>query len=213
MDDYLSKPINPESLVATLAKYIRTSPDTTAPTPPALAQPEQVISQIPTPSSTLTAEPPAVFPIDTGRYTPSQTEATSAPSGADRQASNLFDAGELLLRCGGRRDFAEGIITQFVSTISKLTDDISTAARSDDATAVAGLAHQFGGAASTMGCRALCTVCTEIETLADHGSTDSVALLLPNLTAIGTQTEDRIGRWLRATGPQEHVTSAIRAAA
>jgi len=146
MDDYLSKPLQPEKLLAIIGSFLSRS------------------SLKPAPTSNLI--PPAAIPV---ANCPPESEAT-----AGAQAVNPIDIEMLVHRCRGRRDFAEKVLSKFRAQSVEILEAIVRGLEQKDGELTTRNAHSLKGMAATVSAESLRQAAADAEAKARSGDWDAV---------------------------------------
>jgi CheY-like chemotaxis protein len=139
MDGYLSKPIDPTLLVATINDHLDPPPQGGAPKP-----------QPPPPATARAGEGPPEAPASAGEEGP-------------------FNLRTLLDRCMGKQDFLERILQKFRQKAARDLAELEESVRSRDAEKMAFLAHGLKGAAANVSAEALRLAAGEMEQVVRSG--------------------------------------------
>ena len=153
MDDYLSKPLQPEKLLATIGSFLSR--------PPAR----------PAPGGELTS--PAAVPV--------ARSAAESQAAADSQAIAPIDVEPLLHRCRGRRDFAEQVLSKFRTHSVETLDAIVRGLKDRNAELITRSAHTLKGMAATVSAESLRQAAADAEVRARAGDWDAVQAQLDEL--------------------------------
>jgi CheY-like chemotaxis protein/HPt (histidine-containing phosphotransfer) domain-containing protein len=162
MDDYLSKPVNPDELAAALQQWITYSPPTDA---------------------SAAGKPPAVPNLPVIAAMPAVAAALLRPAPAATPAAVDGDPiGERLRELGGEhseteRALVHRLVTSFLARAPQQLTAITDAVADDDLYTVADRAHSLTGAAGTIGAAGLRQLCERIEDDARAGRRTAPAVL------------------------------------
>ena len=159
MDDYLSKPIQPERLVELLNRFLP-APAPAAPTPPCQSD-EQATAvssaavakrdepRLEAPAAPVLAEPPA-----------KEEPRVTSPDG---NSDGPFDIAAALARCMGKRAFLDRILQAFKVKAVRDLAALEDLVRATDPQKIAFAAHSLKGAAATVSAEALRKAALELE--------------------------------------------------
>jgi signal transduction histidine kinase/CheY-like chemotaxis protein len=147
MDDYLSKPLQPEAMLAKLAALMGRE---------ALSEADGGTSATPVSK--------AEVPVGAGQ---------EADSAVEKIAPLAMDA--LLQRCLGREDFVQKVLAKFRSTSVEALEQLVRAARERDAQATVHGAHSLKGMAATVAAEPLRRAAADAEAQSRAGDWDAVA--------------------------------------
>ncbi|HEY7118296.1 MAG TPA: response regulator [Tepidisphaeraceae bacterium] len=153
MDDYLSKPLQPERLLALIASFLSRS--SVKPAPVAGPNPHPVVTA---------ARPPAQVQVESGGEGP-------AP----------IDIQPLLHRCGGRRDFAEKVLLKFRAQSVETLDAIVRGLKEKDDELTSRSVHTLKGMAATVSAEPLRQAAADAEAKALAGDWNGVEAHLDEL--------------------------------
>jgi len=81
------------------------------------------------------------------------------------EISTALNYEELLTRCMGNIEFAERVLDKFQLSFGQDLENLETGLESEDAEAVAMVAHRLKGASASVGAPCLCQRAAEIEQL------------------------------------------------
>jgi signal transduction histidine kinase/DNA-binding response OmpR family regulator/HPt (histidine-containing phosphotransfer) domain-containing protein len=162
MDDYLSKPIEPERLVSILQSYVSSQ----AAKPPA---PAGVAQANAAPES---AEKPAAAPESAEKPAAAPGPGPSCPS---PQSTKRFDFESLLARCMGNREFVGRILRKFQVKGQDDLKALEQAVQAGDAELVAFMAHAIKSAAANLSANVLREAAGEMEIIARSGDLSAAA--------------------------------------
>ena len=151
MDDYLSKPLHPEKLVATIQSFL-----------------SRAVVAAPTVSL---APAPAAAPAPM---------TASAPAGSDT-GSLPINIQPLVHRCGGRRDFAERVLEKFRAQSTEVLESIARGLGEKNGELATRSAHSLKGMAATISAEALRRNAAEAEAKAHAQDWDALAAQLDGL--------------------------------
>ena len=153
MDDYLAKPIMPDTLFAMLDKWL---PDTSgrteaAPAPTALAEPSALEQR---------AEPAAEPVEEPAAQGPEHSSTEDATDGLP------LDLDGLLARCGGSKLLAMKLLDKFCTRTPDELVELEETLTAGDAAELASLAHRLKGASATLSAESLRAEAADLERLA-----------------------------------------------
>jgi signal transduction histidine kinase/CheY-like chemotaxis protein/HPt (histidine-containing phosphotransfer) domain-containing protein len=153
MDDYLSKPLQPEKLVAVIQSLVSQPPSDGA-------------------GPGAGAAPAPVTPV----------VSTAAPAaGAVASACSPIDLEPLLRRCRGRRDFAEKVLEKFRTQSAQTLEALVRALHEKDGEVVARSAHSLKGMAATVSAEPLRQAAADAEAKARAQDWEAVQSQLAEL--------------------------------
>ncbi len=153
MDDYLSKPLQPEKLMAMIQSFLAKFPATRAP----VAEPH--------PIAAIHEPAPAVAPD------------SFVPSGSQPP----LDFAPLLHRCGGRHDFVEKVLTKFRAQSVETLELIVRGVKEKNGDLATRSAHTLKGMAATVSAEALRQAAADAESKSHCGDWDAVEQQLAKL--------------------------------
>jgi CheY-like chemotaxis protein/HPt (histidine-containing phosphotransfer) domain-containing protein len=151
MDDYLSKPLHPEKLVATIQSFLSRAV-VAPPTAPSAAAPPDA----PAPTTAL------------------------APAGSDAGPLPI-DIQPLVYRCGGRRDFAGKVLEKFRVQSTEVLESIARGLGEKNGELATRSAHSLKGMAATISAESLRRNAAEAEARAHAQDWDELAVQLEGL--------------------------------
>jgi two-component system, sensor histidine kinase and response regulator len=164
MDDFLTKPVSPQRLYATVARWLA---------------PEGA----PAPAQADAASPCAAPPV-------AASSAAAVPSGDPE----VIDLSLLAASLGGRADKVRKYALMFAESMSMTMQEIDVAQASEDLAALAALGHRAKSAAATVGALGFARHCQALQQFKQGGdlgqARDIVAAMGPLLVRI----QDEIGR-------------------
>ncbi len=167
MDEYLSKPLSRQALMATLSRYLSPAPAGAAAPPTATKSPVPG----PAPAAARPVPPVATPPaaVETAGSTPGEASvaAPATPAAAKvadpRPALDLDVAGELRELMG--EEF-EALVGVFLEDAPRLLIQLEVAAHAGDLPELAGPSHTLKSTSANLGAKRLSDLCREIE----HGA-------------------------------------------
>jgi signal transduction histidine kinase/DNA-binding response OmpR family regulator/HPt (histidine-containing phosphotransfer) domain-containing protein len=151
MDDYMTKPLEPEGLAKTLARWMPRSP-----------------AASPRPDTTLRADAIAKDAIAKEAAPPKTAVVPNARPEPDSTVSSI-DFPSLLERCMGKRDLARRLVEKFMVQGAADLRELETAIRDSDAARVKLVAHRLKGAAANVSAEAVRHCASRLETLGRDG--------------------------------------------
>jgi CheY-like chemotaxis protein/HPt (histidine-containing phosphotransfer) domain-containing protein len=154
MDDYISKPIRVEALVAAIGK----------------ARPQADASP------TLVPPPPAA--VDDGAARADSGSYADGDAAVDRR---MLD--ELLALAGGDHDFVAEMIDSYLTTAPDLLQKLRDASAQQDAAGLRLAAHTLKSGSKDMGATALADLFSRLETLGQQGELAAAAALIAQVDA------------------------------
>jgi two-component system sensor histidine kinase/response regulator len=160
MDDYLTKPLNPQALIAALHKHL---PD-----------------QVPTPV-------PAAAPAAPSAPANAETGPSPAPVAPPGVSTSMLDLDDLRNRCRGRDDLMRTILLKFHSLLRGYVADCREPAMHSDLPTAAKAAHTLKGAAANIGAKDLAAASLAVELAAKSGDAEDVTLALAKLDKCTTE--------------------------
>jgi CheY-like chemotaxis protein/HPt (histidine-containing phosphotransfer) domain-containing protein len=137
MDDFLTKPVIPENLYATLVKWLGS--DAAA----ARAAPAHTPTFAPAPAPAHVA---AVAPSDAAT------------------AGEVVDLAVLVQLTSGNKKMMMKIAASFITSMARTVAELEAALATGDRAALAALGHKAKSSAGTVGAHGLCRLCLELET-------------------------------------------------
>ena len=168
MNDHVPKPIDPDQLLATLVRHIRSEPpggqlgaDSPAPPPQgrdADTRPEEDSALLSVPAIPATPTAPA----------------GASPAGAS--SGLAFDVPEALTRLGGKHSLFVRLVRTLMETYGAAAGEIRRHLAREDRDAAARLAHSLKGAAANLGACPLSVAAANVETLLRQPAPPSPAL-------------------------------------
>ncbi len=157
MDDYLTKPLNPQALIASLQKHL---PD-----------------QVPTPTPQPTPQPaPAAPDAAASSGTPG-----AAPARTEPESTSTLDLIDLRNRCRARDDLMRTILSKFHALLRGYIADCREPALHSDLPTCAKAAHTLKGAAANIGAKDLAAAALAVEMAGKSGDAEAVTLALKGL--------------------------------
>ena len=179
MNGYLSKPVEPDKLIAALDEAFAAAP---APAAPALSEPNTALPAEPEsntcdrPDAAVSASEPPLEPGENtamdNTHSSTETQAPSAAAAPDNAVVIDFDA--LLKRCMGNREFMARITEKFRLNIEKDIEVLSEAVSSTDLDRVAFIAHRIKGASGNLAACALSAGAARLEEAAKQCESDKI---------------------------------------
>ncbi len=154
MDDYLSKPLQPEKLLATISTFIARSLLKPAPS---------IAERIPN------AAAPAAKPLE------------QPTANTNNDASVPIDFAPLLHRCRGHRDFAEKVLLKFRAQSVETLEILARALKEKNGELTTRSAHSLKGMAATVSAESLRQAAADAESKARAGDWDAVQAHLDEL--------------------------------
>ena len=151
MDDYLSKPLHPEKLVATIQSSLSRAVVSPAAAPPPVA-------------------PPALAAVE-----------TIAPAARADAGTVPINIQPLVHRCGGRRDFAEKVLEKFRVQSTEVLESIARGLGERNGELATRSAHSLKGMAATISAESLRRNAAEAEARAHAQDWDALAVELEGL--------------------------------
>ena len=141
MDDYLTKPLDAEALMAAVERFCPTSPASDAGSSGSSETnaPEQPTSTAPT------------------------SEGEALPPFTTFKDPLLLDLGELRNRCRGKTELMGTILRKFTSIADEGMSELDAAVAAGDLASTARLAHTLKGAAANLGAKRLSAAAFELE--------------------------------------------------
>jgi len=158
MDEYLSKPIDPQKLQAVIDQVL------TEPSPATLRPGHD--------SPTGSSSTPGVAPSKT---------YGQAPAGGDERSTAPLDVQALLDRCMRDVSVIIAVLERFEAQASDDLQRLTACIDERDARSTANIAHALKGAAGTISASTLCNVAAELEQMASAGDLDDAAARLGQL--------------------------------
>ena len=146
MDGYVTKPIEPLTLMKTIRSFLPATHTAAAPAPA-------------TNNPTIAALPRRVE-----QDAPSTPALTSTPSNTASQALPI-DVASLQRRCMGNRKIAAKALSKFDSTVLADFSELSGSVKRGDAKSAAAMAHKIKGAAANVSAGELHRIATELDAL------------------------------------------------
>ena len=153
MDDYLTKPIDPNHLFTTLAKYVKR------------AAPAQAAFVVQAEACAPPAAPPA------------------APPPADRSTIAPINIDEFLARCRGKASLAEKLLTTFANTVDAQLQQLHASLAGGDAAVLTRVAHTIKGASANLSAEPVRTAAAALEQLGAAADFAAAATALEVLDA------------------------------
>ena len=155
MDDYITKPIDPATMLATIRKYLPNAP---TPTNPSHAN-------------------------RSARDTAPRTEAELrnvvaelSPKSRPHAQQVVFDRTALLARCLGNEELADRVLVKFAARLPKDLRQLEVALAANDGEAARRAAHGLKGAAGNVAAEGIAVAAAAIEGLAEQSSDPSEPL-------------------------------------
>ena len=183
MDAYVSKPIEPATLIRTIDRLLLPATESGAAST--------------TPSATVSAPAPTraiATATETARARmPAPTPAAPEPTSRASQPNAFISYPDLLRRCMGQASFVAEVLAIFETDLPERLSQIEQALTRSDAAAVARAAHTVKGAASNVAAEAVRAAASRLESQASAGQlADAVRMVAELRAAIeGTLTESR----------------------
>ena len=165
MDDYLSKPIEPERLISLFQSYV--SSRVAKPSAPASGQTE--------PSASSRTEPPAPASRTRGVVEKSAAAPDAAAACTPPMSTTRFDFESLLARCMGNREFVGRILRKFEAKGGEDLKALEKAVQAGDAEVIAFVAHAIKSAAANLSANVLRETAGEMERVARSGDLSGAA--------------------------------------
>ncbi|MGM0462281.1 MAG: PAS domain S-box protein [Fibrobacterota bacterium] len=123
------------------------------------------------------------------RKTPTTRLKKTGTENQDQEPNlSLFNKEMFLKRVLGKKDVAVKIITAFIQRSPKDIEEIKTAYKSNNLTALTHLAHTLKGAASNLGAEKLNLCAARIEDGAHTENTETLPVLMENISSLLTDT-------------------------
>jgi HPt (histidine-containing phosphotransfer) domain-containing protein len=154
MDDYISKPLDPERLVATVEKHIPGLGPNAGPGPSAGS------------GQTAGAPPdPGCSSCNCPDGASSSGEQASKTTPDAQEADLPFDLASLEDRCSGNRELMERLVMRFAEQAGKMVEELQESVAAHDADALARVAHKLKGAAGNLSADAIQDAASRLEQL------------------------------------------------
>lgn len=175
MDDFLTKPLDPDELTRTLTKWARLAEDARG-TRASHASLE----------STQTSEHPVRSEVTPLPITPAVANAEASGSSRESQPPlaspyNPIDFSSLVYRCMGKADLAERLVQKFVPLARQYAEDVQRAVEQRDLAAVEQTAHRLKGTAANVSAEAVRQVAAELEALGRNQDLGGAEVLVRQL--------------------------------
>ena len=151
MDDYLSKPLDPEHFVDTVRKWAAVGTG---------------------------AGPQCGAAVNVSGDEKNVAADRPSPS-LDEECA--FDYESLLKRCGGNADFVERIVDKFIQRAAPDIDEIEQTLASRDAAALVALAHRLKGSAANLSADAMKERAEDLEMMGRAGELDDAQVCIDSL--------------------------------
>jgi signal transduction histidine kinase/DNA-binding response OmpR family regulator len=162
MDDYLSKPIDPESVLEVLRRWL-----------------PKAAGDAPPPDSRQAFGPPPAL------------SAPSAPS-EDLDQLPVFDLKQAMWVTGGKMRMFKRVSMVFLQHMPDRVQELALAVNHEDTAEVSRLAHSIYGATASIGGRRLCQVAQELEQIARNGRLDDSQSLFESIQREFTQLQQAL---------------------
>jgi signal transduction histidine kinase/DNA-binding NarL/FixJ family response regulator/HPt (histidine-containing phosphotransfer) domain-containing protein len=134
----------------------------------------------PVSSDQLAASLQTQLSADTASTRPASQQRARTPDLDPARLDELLSMGERAVPLVARA------ISNFVGGFDATWDELSTAARTGDASTLRAVAHRLKGSALNLGARRVAELCQELEDVGDTGTTEGVTPLLELLRAAGS---------------------------
>lgn len=182
MDDYLTKPLNPESLFTTIDRMCASVAERPAETPasptaaaggstPMSSATETVSERVVSESSIVTPGAPEQSVVET----PAHAAPKAAPEPAKSSAS-LLDVEELRGRCRGKGALMRSILGKFGPVAQQYVTDATDGLGVGDLSRTARAAHALKGAAANLGAKPLAEIAAALEQAAKSDDMEGARL-------------------------------------
>jgi len=165
MDDYLTKPLTPENLLAVLEKWLQCSAR------PASAE----SSRAPKPGLQ------ALEPEQRAKERPKERPRVRGVSSEDTQHHPVFNQEDLLRRIGNNKELAARLAYIFLESTPGKIDDLRRALAGDDMEQAAREIHALCGSAANFGAQALLAVAKTMHNAALEKDRQRLQALVPSL--------------------------------
>jgi PAS domain S-box-containing protein len=217
MDDYLSKPLDCEQLIATIEKWLvrtqttsyfqrvmqqmqaRTAPNADGVT--RAEEPEGPATEKPTEQVT---DESAVTPVDPAPQEPEQEQQQETQRGPDGAASldqqPAFDYDVLLERCGGDPAFAARILAKFRARVTEYVEELRQTAEAGDSEQLAALSHRIKGTSANLAAEPMRELAEKIEMRAREGKAEASLEMIEQLSAAAARFVTQSGDVITAAG-------------
>ncbi|HMN40652.1 MAG TPA: ATP-binding protein [Phycisphaerales bacterium] len=153
MDDYLTKPLNPQALIVALQKHL----------------PEQMPGASAAPAPAAIGLPAA------------QTASNTPPAHPEPASTSTLDLNDLQNRCRARDDLMRTILSKFHALLRGYVADCRDPAQHSDLPTCAKAAHTLKGAAANIGAKDLAAAALGVEQAAKAADAESTTLALATL--------------------------------
>lgn len=175
MDDFVTKPVVPETLYATVARWTRARP--------------QGPDEEPPPARLETADPAAG-----NRALGVLLPEAAAPSELD--AAPVFDPSVLHALIRGNPQALEGIARAYRQLMGSTLPQLQQAVAAGDAEALRQLGHKLKSSSASLGAPALAQACRQLEAAAAREGSDlqRAASLVERIVALAPQVEAALAR-------------------
>jgi signal transduction histidine kinase/DNA-binding response OmpR family regulator/HPt (histidine-containing phosphotransfer) domain-containing protein len=162
MDDYLSKPIDPQALVSTITRHVKPRPF------------ERPMRQAPIPAHALqlVQTPSLAQAIVAAVNAAPETVMTTTIEMPEPPAAPV-DVQQLVRRCSGRGDFAVRVLEKFLEQLDARVAEVAAAAEANQIEQCRKAAHQLKGSAATVAATALAKAAAALEAAALNGTLSS----------------------------------------
>ncbi len=189
MDDYLSKPLDCDQLLATIEKWlVRTQTTsyfqrvmqqmqarTAAGTDGACAPDEPVTEKLAGEAS----GQPVITPLEPEQE---QQEAPGTTDVTDSQDDQVaFDYNVLLERCGGDPAFAARILAKFRARVTEYVEELRETAEAGDSEQLAALSHRIKGTSANLAAEPMRELAEKIEMCARDGKAEAALEMIEQL--------------------------------
>ena len=192
MDDYISKPFDPNALLAMMGRLLaanRSEPakETPPKRTPAAETPVEIKAEGDCPN----------LRVNENGTIPSDADPTETPP----SALMPIDGNALVARCMGNLEFATSLLEDFEADLPARVQQIAEQVHVSDGAAAATLAHALKGAAGTVAAEPLRAVALKIETVGKAGDLAEMAALIDQLRDEAERCIHFIPAFKERTGP------------
>ena len=174
MDDYVSKPIQPEALAAAIARWEGPEPEESAVEDPALPAAQSPAAREPQP------------------YVPP----------AEEQAAPPFGRETLLTRLGGDEEVFDEIVQIYLEDLPGLLESMATSLQSGDTVTLRRNAHSLKGSSGTVGATHLQAAAFALEQAAARADVEECGRLLVPVKTLAADVSETMSGWLTKGEPR-----------
>jgi two-component system sensor histidine kinase/response regulator len=192
MDDFVTKPVVPETLYATVARWVRVRP--AAPASPGPAHPLAVSASDSNP----------IAPVPGPAPGPQPEPPSAPPAAAEPDVLPVFDPSVLQALTRSNPKAVEAIARAYRQLMGSTLPQLEQAVAAGDAEALRQLGHKLKSSSASLGAPALAQACRQLEAATARGAADlpRAAALVDRIVELAPQVEAALERLTQAADPR-----------